>query len=56
MIKDTTDADIQCYYSNGSNEWIATLNRVFDYEILAFGRGRTRAEALRNLADDIEGK
>jgi len=52
-VPDTVNAEVEVIYSNIREMWFASLVAP-DGEELAVGRGTTRAESLRYLADEIE--
>jgi hypothetical protein len=52
-ILDKEIATVDLIWSNIGNEWIASLITIDDSKTIE-STGKTRAEALRNLADDIE--
>jgi hypothetical protein len=55
MVSDDIEATVEVTYSNIGREWIASLVGADD-NTLAFARAKTRADALRLLADEIEGE
>lgn len=55
MVSDQIDARVECQYSNIGEEWVATLESPLDGMELAVGKSDTRAGALRELADAIDG-
>jgi hypothetical protein len=52
-IPDSTAATVEVVYSNIGEEWCAELLDESGNS-LASGRGETRVDALRELADEIE--
>lgn len=59
---DAMDLRIECSYSNIGEEWVAEAITI-EYELdghaarsvtAAFGKGQTRPDALRELADALE--
>ena len=53
-ILDSVEATVECTYSNIGEEWCAALISP-EGKTLAVGKSDTRADALHNLADEIEG-
>lgn len=54
-IDDTVAATVECSYSNIGEEWCAQLIDAETGRTLASGKSDNRADALRNLADAIDG-
>lgn len=52
-IEDTVSATVDCSYSNIGEEWCAALIDEGG-KTLAYGKSKTRVDALRNLADVID--
>ncbi len=45
---------IDCAWSNIGQEWCAEATHDHTHASVAFGKGKTRPEALRELADELE--
>lgn len=45
---------VECSWSNIGQEWTADARHEDNHKTVAFGKGMTRPEALRELADELE--
>lgn len=45
---------VECSWSNIGLEWTADARHEDSHKTIAFGRGSTRPDALRELADALE--
>jgi predicted RNase H-like HicB family nuclease len=52
-IADVIEATVDLAYSNLTERWYASLLDI-EGEVIVYATGRTRADALRNLADAME--